>query len=113
MLSCDRPRDQWIEDAHQNATREANLNTSCTQYLLGGLAPAIGECVQHNGENDQQHTAEQQHWTSLRRNKVIQQYSDDERQSDSDGERDRQARDVNGGHQKKVGYVENGSAEQG
>ena len=112
MVSRSCLRDQGIEDAHQHAAREADLNAACARILLFRLASAISQCIHHNGEDDQKHSAKEQQRASLRGNEIVQQHAHHQRQSNSDWKRDGKACNIDCGNQQQVCYVEDHSAEQ-
>jgi len=89
MWAGDGLRNQRIEDAHQNAAGQTDLNSTRAESFPGGLTFAIGQRVDDDGENHEKNAAEQQQGISERRDDIIQEYAHDQRQADTNWKSDR------------------------
>src|SRR4051812_12902323 len=102
--------DKGIEQTHENATGDADLNSARTNCLGFVLAPAIGNSICNDREENQSYSSEQEQHVSLRGERVIQKHANHKRQPNSYRKGNGQPSDIDGGHQQQIRNIKDGAS---
>ena len=111
MFADGRLRDEGVEQPHQDAAGDAQAHATSTG-LFTRLAFLVSESIEDDGDHHEGNSSEEQKRIAARIDHVIQENSNDQRQTDTHWEGDSHSSNIDGGDKKKVRDVEDGASRQ-
>ena len=108
-----RLRDEAVEPPHQQARRHRDHDAGGGRPPPRGRQPAVGERVEHDGDQHARDPRGEHRDVSLGARDVGGDDPEHEREADADGEGHGQAGDVDGGDQQDVRQVEDDAPDEG